>query len=147
MTAELRDARLEDLSQVMIIEDASFETPWPESAFRSEFSNDTAVFKVATENGAVVGYYDLWIIADESHLLNIAIAPNRRRTGLGRVLLNDAIAVATARRCGKLFLEVRPSNKGAQRLYAAGGFVKIARRRRYYEDGEDALVMAKELKT
>jgi len=145
MTITLRAAREADVRTVIAIEAASFAQPWPESAFRHELTNDVAVFTVAVDGEVVVGYYNLWRVADEGHLLNIVVAPGRRRTGLGRRLLDDAITVARDRGAANLFLEVRPSNAAALALYLQFGFRKALRRRRYYEDGEDAYVLVKTL--
>jgi ribosomal-protein-alanine N-acetyltransferase len=144
MNATLREARAEDLAAIMAIEAASFPCPWSEASFIHEFANDISVFKVLLVEGRVVGYYDLWACADEAHLLNVAVAKERRRRGYGSAMLADVVAEAEAAGCVRIFLEVRPGNAAAIHLYEAFGFRKIATRPRYYADREDADVMVKE---
>jgi len=146
MTVVFRSATAEDLAAVMAIERASFPHPWPVSAFESELENSVATFKVAVEGREIIGYYDLWCAGGDAHLLNIAVAAARQGQGWGRRLLTDAIATAAGAGAERLFLEVRPSNAAAVRIYERAGFTHVRRRRRYYEDGEDADVMALALK-
>ena len=82
--------------------------------------------------------------AGEAHLLNLSIAADWQRKGHGGALLREAIRIATARGARSIFLEVRPSNAGAQALYTRFGFRRIAVRRGYYPalvGREDALVL------
>jgi len=96
---------------------------------------------VLEQDGVIVGYYDLWITADEAHLLNIAVAAPERGKGFGGRLLDDALAEARAAACRRVFLEVRAGNVGAKKLYASRGFTRVGGRRKYYADGEDADIM------
>jgi ribosomal-protein-alanine N-acetyltransferase len=85
------------------------------------------------------------IAADEAEILTLAVLPESRRGGVGRALLEEAAAVATAHGAISLFLEVALRNAPARALYAAAGFAEIGRRRRYYADGDDAMVMRRSL--
>jgi ribosomal-protein-alanine N-acetyltransferase len=78
---------------------------------------------------------------DEAHITNIAVHPQERRRGIGRVLLVHLIDTALDRRVEALTLEVRVSNVAAQNLYRSLGFAPAGIRQRYYENSEDALVM------
>ena len=145
MTHLIRPARPADIAAVYTTERASFPAPWPEAAFQYELTNPLAVLKVLEVDGDVAGYYDLWRAADESHLLNIAVAPSYRRRRYGRALLEDAVAEARASGCVRMILEVRAGNEAAKKLYVGYGFTTVGRRRNYYADGEDADVMAVDL--
>lgn len=145
MKGTLRLAVPEDVPAISAIEEAAFPCPWPARAFYGEIENDLATFKVLTVGERVVGYYDLWICADEAHLLNVAVAEAERGCGYGYAMVEDAIAEAARRRCRRVVLEVRPRNSAAIKLYEEFGFKKVARRPRYYADGEDAEVMSKDL--
>jgi ribosomal-protein-alanine N-acetyltransferase len=145
MKLGIRRARKGDLPAIMTIERAAFPTPWPESAFVHEFTNDVAVLKVGVAGGEVVGYYDLWAAGGEAHLLNIAVANKCRGRGYGKTLLGDALNEARRAEAARLFLEVRPSNLVAVKMYEEAGFKPVRRRKRYYEDGEDADVLALDL--
>jgi len=141
----LRLAEPRDVPAISAIEKAAFPCPWPERALYGEIENDLATFKILSLEGRVAGYYDLWICADEAHLLNVAVAAWERRRGYGATMVKDAIEEAGRRGCRRVVLEVRPSNRAAVNLYEKFGFKKVARQARYYFDGEDADVMLKDL--
>lgn len=81
------------------------------------------------------------VAADEAEVLTLAVLPERRRQGLGRALLDAAMAEARRRGAVRLTLEVAVDNVAARRLYDSVGFVQVGRRSRYYADGGDALVL------
>lgn len=83
--------------------------------------------------------------ADEAEILTLAVRPEARRRGVARRLLQAALAEARARGAATMFLEVSVANAAARALYAAAGFAEVGRRRRYYEDGSDALVLSRPL--
>jgi ribosomal-protein-alanine N-acetyltransferase len=85
------------------------------------------------------------IAADEAEILTLAVAPSARRRGLGAALLQEAAARARQAGAKNLFLEVAATNDAARALYTAAGFTQVGLRRRYYEDGTDALVLARAL--
>ena len=80
-------------------------------------------------------------VADEAEILTLAVAPEARRQGIARALLAAAIRAAEARGAAEMFLEVAAGNAPARALYFRCGFAEVGRRRRYYADGEDALVL------
>jgi ribosomal-protein-alanine N-acetyltransferase len=84
--------------------------------------------------------------SDEADILTIAVVPEARRRGAARALLRAAIEAAGARGAMTLFLEVSAANEVARALYDSEGFAQVGKRRGYYEDGTDALVLAKKLK-
>lgn len=83
--------------------------------------------------------------ADEAEILTIAVAPEARRHGAGRALLRAAAKEAAKRGAATLFLEVSAANDIAQALYHSEGFAKVGKRRAYYQDGTDALILALKL--
>jgi ribosomal-protein-alanine N-acetyltransferase len=85
------------------------------------------------------------VAADEAEILTLAVLPESRRHGIARALLEEAAAVAATHGAASLFLEVALRNAPARALYAAAGFAEIGRRRRYYADGDDAMVMRRTL--
>jgi ribosomal-protein-alanine N-acetyltransferase len=143
--------RAADLEAVLRIERASFHTPWSRQAFVHELErNQVARLWVARgerpgeAGGAtpVVGYLCLWAVADEVHVTNLAVDPARRGEGIGRFLLGTLLARHRALGARRAFLEVRPGNVEARRLYEGLGFRVVGRRRGYYVDtGEDALLL------
>ncbi len=85
------------------------------------------------------------VAADEAEILTLAVAPATRRQGLGSALLAEAMAGAVVRGATAMFLEVSDRNAAARALYAAAGFEEVGRRKRYYADGADALVLRRGL--
>lgn len=134
---------IEDLDDVLVIERASFNTPWSRGAFRYELTqNRVARCLVVRVGPRLAGYLCLWEIGKEIHVTNVAVDPARRRQGLARFLLGSVFEDARRRGVDLIFLEVRPTNAEALSLYESLGFRVIGRRRGYYFDtGEDALVM------
>ncbi len=113
----------------------------------AELARDHAVLLVARERegGTPVAFVLAWHVADELELLDLGTAPAFRRRGVGRALLAALLAQARSRRASAVYLEVRPSNAAALSLYRAAGFTDLARRPRYYPDGEDALLLRYEV--
>ena len=138
--------RLEDLEQVQRIELASFSTPWPSNAYRSELeTNRLASYLVARIDGRIVGYGGMWLMVDEAHITTFAIHPGWRRQGIGERLLLAFLDLARDRHAREATLEVRLSNLPARRLYEKYGFRPVGLRPRYYSDNnEDALIMTTE---
>lgn len=81
------------------------------------------------------------IAADEAEILTVAVAPEARRAGIGTALMHRAIGHAAQRGAAAVFLEVSETNQSAIRLYTGIGFRPVGRRKRYYPDGSDALVL------
>ncbi len=105
---------------------------------RAERGRDHARLLVAERDGEVLGFVLGWLVADELEVVDIAVAVESRRHGLGRVLLAELFARARRRGCKDAFLEVRASNLSAQALYREMGFEQTSTRVSYYGDGEDA---------
>jgi ribosomal-protein-alanine N-acetyltransferase len=126
---------------VHAIEQEVFSDPWSTQDFRDCVS--FALFFVAeTDGGAVSGYVVALNAADEGEILNLAVAPNGRRHGLGRALVEQILEALAARGVRQVYLEVRESNQPARALYAAHGFKEVGRRKRYYRRPvEDAIVL------
>lgn len=140
----IRRASLPDLPAIAAIERVSFSDPWSERAFASTLALDTAHFVLAEErgSGAVAGYLVASFAGGEGEIANIAVHPERRGSGVGAALLDDALAAGVERGAEAIYLEVRESNQAARALYASRGFTLAGRRRRYYQRPvEDALVL------
>jgi ribosomal-protein-alanine N-acetyltransferase len=138
--------RLEDLDEVERIERASFSTPWPPNAYRSELqTNRLASYLVARIDNRIVGYGGMWLMVDEAHITTFAVHPAWRRQGIGERLLLAFLDLARDRHAREATLEVRLSNVAARRLYEKYGFRPVGLRPRYYSDNnEDALIMTTE---
>lgn len=143
----LRSMQDGDLDAVLAIEQRAYRFPWTRGIFRDCLAAAYPAW-VLHEHGLIVGYAVVSIAADEAHILNICVAPERQGRGHGRVLLRMLVKLAMDLGAARVFLEVRPSNPTAIALYHSEGFNEIGRRPRYYPSvggREDALVMAMEL--
>lgn len=139
----LDDMRTGDIEEVVAIERASCAQPWSESLFFNEIQNPRSRPRVARKNGTVAGYLCSSVIMDEGHILNLAVHPAVRRTGVASVLISDAVARLREGGCRFLFLEVRDSNITAREIYEKFGFKTIGIRKNYYVlPVEDAVVMS-----
>lgn len=139
----------EDVDQVLAIEQASFTMPWSKNLFLSEFRSplisSLLVALADAPERLVVGYLVYWLVEDEMHILNIAVAPAFRRAGVSRKLVLAGLKRALEKGAKRALLEVRASNDAAQKLYASFGFAGTALRRDYYDmPTEDAVIMTLE---
>ena len=147
---ELRDMTEADLQGVMSIETRAYDFPWSRGNFADSLNPRYVVQVLAVPQGPVVGYFVAMPGVEEMHLLNIAVDPVRQGLGLGLQLLDAVLLAAVMHGAHLLWLEVRPSNRRAIRLYERYGFHAVAQRRNYYpaldEYGqpckEDAIVMS-----
>lgn len=144
---DFRRMMMEDIDAVMEIERSAYRFGWTAGIFEDclRIGYDSWVLR---EQDEIIGYGVMSFAPDEAHVLNICVAPRRQRQGLGRLLMEYLIALAAEQGAATMWLEVRPSNTAARRLYAALGFAQTGRRRGYYpeEKGrEDALVLSRRL--
>lgn len=143
----VRQMSADDVPEVHAIEVASYPFPWSAGIFR-DCLRAGYLCSVAELDGQCVGYALLSLAADEAHILNICIAPDYRCRGLGRRLMQFLFAQARQQGARTLFLEVRPSNLSAIRLYQSLGLQQVGVRRGYYQathGREDALVLRLDL--
>lgn len=141
----IRPMALSDLDAVMAIEQVSSPAPWKRGHFLQEIHSALAFPVVALVDGRVAGYLCLMSLFEEAQVMNIAVAPEQRGRGVGRRLMEHAIAAAREKGAENLVLEVRQSNAAAIALYEQFGFVRYFVRKGYYEGKEDAILMEKAL--
>jgi [ribosomal protein S18]-alanine N-acetyltransferase len=182
--------RLEDIPQVLEIEQESFPTMWPPTAYKRELEQNRlahyfVVVQTATDIPAptkvggverhgpfgrlfdelrhilgteeenrelpppeerpelVTGVLGVWLLADEAHIVTVAVRESHRRRGIAELLLISAIHLAQARGQELVTLECRVSNEPALALYDKYGFERVGLRPRYYSDNhEDAYVLS-----
>jgi ribosomal-protein-alanine N-acetyltransferase len=139
--------RPEDLPVVAAIEREAYPFPWTEGIFRDclRVGYCCAILEISD---ATDGYAVMSVAAGEAHLLNLCVRPSRQRCGLGTDLLHWLLDRARREGAREIFLEVRPSNVPAARLYERAGFSRVGLRRNYYraDNGrEDAVVLSRSL--
>ena len=140
----VRPLALADLDAVDAIERDLYEFPWTVGNFRDSVAAGYSCWALHGVDG-LMGYAVMMLGANEAHLLNLSIAAPCQRRGLASRLLEHLLRVGRDYGARVLFLEVRPSNLAARRLYAGYGFQQAGTRRGYYpaRDGrEDALLLA-----
>ena len=139
----VRPMVMTDVDGVMAVEQDSFLTPWSRSAFEEELAqNRLARYIVAVENDEIVGYAGTWLVINEAHVTNVAVSGQRRREGIGRLLMQKLMDLARENDMESMTLEVRVSNAAARHLYQQLGFVEAGIRKNYYsETKEDALIL------
>lgn len=163
MSAKRTSLRIETLKAehvpaILEIEKLANSAPWSERSFRGEIDNPQSVFIVAIDSSSesqshrtpqgersrIVGYAGLWVVVDEGHITTVAVAPEHRRQGIARRLIEELLKRGKERGVACATLEVRASNEAAIRLYEGFGFVRSAKRKGYYPDNkEDAVIMWK----
>lgn len=132
-----------DVAEVVGIERASYQFPWSEGIFR-DCLRVNYICRVVCLAEQVIGYGVMSVGAGEAHILNLCISERHRCRGVGRRLLGYLVERGAAAGMSEAFLEVRPSNTSAIRLYAASGFEQVGMRRGYYQavgGREDAAVL------
>jgi len=148
----LEAATEDDVEPLVELERRCHSHPWSARNFREELVDPArgrlivlrAPFDPAAPGRGIVAYCAYQVVAGEMHLLNLTVAPDLRRGGLGGILLRRALEQGARRGAERAFLEVRRSNRAALLLYERHGFVTTAVRRDYYADPrEDALLLAR----
>lgn len=138
-----RPMKSADLDAVMAIEPEIYPFPWTRGNFSDSIKAGYSCW-VCEHEKQVIGYAVLMMVLDEAHLLNISIAKTHQGRGLGKRLLEHVIRVARGHKGQMMFLEVRPSNRSALRLYENMGFNEFSVRKGYYPAAngrEDAILM------
>jgi [ribosomal protein S18]-alanine N-acetyltransferase len=144
---EIRLMQPADLKAVAAVERAAYQYPWSLGIFRDCLLAGYHCL-VLDIGGSLTGYGIMSIAAGEAHLLNLCVNPAAQRLGYGRQLLNALLRKAADADADKVFLEVRPSNEIALRLYRSLGFEQIGVRPAYYQADngrEDAVILAANL--
>ncbi|MFD1931369.1 ribosomal protein S18-alanine N-acetyltransferase [Nonomuraea mangrovi] len=138
-----------DLPAVMALERATFPLDaWSEGMMRGELADQprTRHYVVAVDDDdLIIGYAGLAVAADQADVQTIAVLTERQREGVGSAMLTELLDEARRRAAQEIFLEVRADNPRARSVYERFGFEEIGVRRRYYDDGTDAIMMKRKL--
>lgn len=136
----------DDVDDVLAIEETVFPYPWSRRNFLDSLVSGYDAWILRDEAHVVLGYFLIMMVLDEAHLLDIAVRLQHQGRGLGRSLMDQAVAIARNKAAVNLLLEVRPSNTRAIDVYQRYGFTQIGRRKSYYpaanNSREDALLMS-----
>ncbi|MDO8417352.1 MAG: ribosomal protein S18-alanine N-acetyltransferase [Agitococcus sp.] len=132
-----------DLPAVCAIEQQVQYAPWTEKLFSDGLERHWCL--VAEKSEQIVGFAVVQFVVDEASLLNIAVEPTQQKQGIGRLLLDEVLTQASAKKATTVFLEVRASNQRAIQMYQHAGFNEMGLRKNYYPAGngkEHAVMMA-----
>lgn len=133
-----------DVMTVVAIDSAAgILLPWSPNAYTRELLKQTTFCWIAEVDGRLAGSLTLWDVVGEGEIANVAVHPDFWRQGIGRALVQTALDKAAELGFARVMLEVRASNEAAQTLYRSFGFEEDGRRRAYYANGEDAILMSK----
>ncbi len=142
----IREWKFEDILKISELEKDIFSVEaWSYKTLASVFEQPSFSGVLCEDDGEIAGYGNITIAADSADIGNIAVAENYRSGGIGTAILKKLCDTAKEKCAEKVFLEVRVSNSDAMKLYLKNGFVGVYARTRYYPDGEDCLVMVKNL--
>jgi [ribosomal protein S18]-alanine N-acetyltransferase len=157
----IQPATRDDIAAIDAIEQHSFKSPWSRQTFEGELLREWARLDVGRHDGRIIAFCNYWLVTPrgakdlaekekraegELHILAIATHPDFRGRGVGTQMLDHVLAIARAAGCSLATLEVRRGNKPAIAMYERAGFKTVHVRARYYQDdGEDALVMLRDI--
>lgn len=137
----IRPATSRDLSALADLHARAFARAWDALEMKG-LLDGPGVFALVAEEDDLDGFIMVRVVADETEVLSIAVGPDARRRGLASQLLEQACHRATGMGGARIFLEVAAANLPARNLYGKYGFRAVGQRKAYYEDGDDALVLA-----
>lgn len=147
-SVEVRPVRAGDLGQIVEIEQASFKDAYPRSLLENLMTLGPESFLVAVWEGKVVGYVSSVVERRKTaRLISLAVHPDYRQRKVARRLMAELVKTLKGKGVEEVLLEVREGNKAAIRLYMSVGFQPQRTLQKYYEDGENALVMSLNLKS
>jgi len=136
-----------DLEHVMDIEEAVYEFPWSVGIFQDCLKVGYCCW-ILDQDDEVSGYGIMSVLAGEAHILNLCIKSELQNSGLGKEMIDYLIDLAKVHHADVMFLEVRPSNGQALKVYERAGFDEVGSRKDYYPakfGREDAVILAKQL--
>jgi len=146
LTVNIRRVEMRDIKEIMRLDRRVYPSPWSEKMTIEQTTGNGRVHFVVIVDDQIVGHGGIALLAKEAHVTTIAIDPDYQRSGFGSRLLDRLITSAAANQCVGITLEVRAGNWAAIALYETAGFESAGVRPRYYQnDGEDAVIMWKDL--
>ncbi|MSQ81665.1 MAG: ribosomal-protein-alanine N-acetyltransferase [Myxococcales bacterium] len=137
----LRPANRGDAVELATLEVACFADPWSQQSVENEIGTAHGRAWIAHVDQQPVGYLLAWLVGDEGQINRVGVVPGLRGRSLGRRLIVQLLATAASEGATSVVLEVAADNTAALAMYRSCGFVEIGRRRKYYADGRDAVVM------
>ncbi len=141
---KIRNAIPDDMTSILKIESEG-SARWKRDFFETELNTGFSLFLVALIDKAIIGFAVAWDVPGEIQLQNIAVDKDYRREGCGTKLIESLCRLLKHKHPERILLELRISNLPALKFYRSLGFEKTGIRKNYYGEGEDALLMEKEI--
>lgn len=121
----------------------NFDKFWSIDVLKHDFDDDNSQYVVAKMNNEIVGFAGIKIIIDEADIMNIAVKMDKRKSGIGSMLLEKLLEIAKVSNCTSITLEVNENNLPAIYLYEKYHFERIGLRKKYYNNTDNAILMKK----
>ena len=144
MKAKIREAYRGDIDFLVECENEYFHNFSTKDKIEEDFENPLIGFYLLT-NPEPLGYVSLWMDQDKAQINSFVILKKYQNKGFGNIFLTNIFKILVDKNIKEITLEVRPSNIAAIKLYTKNGFVQVAVRKAYYNNGEDAFLMYKRL--
>ena len=148
MTIQILEVKNEDINDILIIENELYHKPWKAKDYLYELNDNPFAFylkMIIKETSEVIGFIGFWIKFEQAEITKVSITKKYQGHKLSKLLMQDAEKRIVLAGCNNITLEVRVSNERAINLYKSCGFRIVATRKKYYENGEDAYLMLKDL--
>lgn len=146
MNITIENMTLEHLEKIKENLKEDFDEFWNENVLKSELENPASTYIVAVdEQNSVIGYAGIWQPIDEAHITNIVTKKDKRNNKIGTKMLERLINIAKERKLNDITLEVNVNNIIAINLYKKYNFKEVGRRKRYYNNMDDAIIMTYKL--
>ena len=145
MEIKIEKMTTEHLEQIKDVLQSQFDEFWNSEVLAKELENPLSTYIVAVSEGEVVGYCGLWQPMDEGHITNIVTKLEKRGNGIATKMLEELINIAKSKNLKSVTLEVNVHNEIAINLYKNYNFIEVGRRKKYYNNIDDALIMTKEI--
>ena len=148
MTLQILELLNEDIDAILTLENELYHKPWQKKDYEYELNDNPFAYYlklVNKDNQEIMGFIGFWIKFEQAEITKVSIAKKYQGYKLSKLLMADAENRIRIAECENITLEVRVSNVVAINLYKSCGFNIVATRKKYYENGEDAYLMLKEL--
>lgn len=133
----------ENILKIISKELAQYDKFWNMNILKDEVNNSNSQYYAILKDDEILAFGGLWFNIDEAHVMNIAVREDNRQKGLGTKLLQFLVELAKKKEKKCITLEVREDNKPAIKLYEKLNFEIVGKRRRYYDNSVDAIIMTK----
>ena len=141
-TLAVRRMRYPDIEAVGLIDAGAYSRPWSAATWRRELGDSQRHHLVAMVDGAIIGHAGVLFVAEEAHVTTVAVMPDQQGRGVATLLVLDLLDETRSRGVDSATLEVRATDRRAQRIYSRIGFAPAGIRRRYYSEPiDDAVIM------